>query len=300
MLRGKLRDNQEDWDLQLQPCMMAYRSSVHESTGETPNMLMLGREIEVPLDAMTEPTPDTLPFATEYAFALQQRLASAHEVSRRHLGKAAERQKRNYDKRVSSKPFRVGNSVWLHKIRRKKGRNPKLDCPWEGPYLVVSVLSDVTYRIQRSRRAKPKVIHADRIKPYLGPALKSWIVEREGTVMPVESHVVRAGEVGPVSDSVEAVLGEGMLNGSDATKSLNPAQCSSPEVMTMAEDPESDNESFGSDTDTVILPHTQTATPDDRPLSETEGFDAVSNGHLSQAVRSRYGRQWRPPNYYGD
>ena len=140
MLRGKLRDNQEDWDLQLQPCMMAYRSSVHESTGETPNMLMLGREIEVPLDVMTEPTPDTPPLATEYALALQQRLASAHEVARRHLGKAAERQKRNYDKRVSSKPFRVGDSVWLHNIRRKKGRNPKLDCPWEGPYLVVSVL----------------------------------------------------------------------------------------------------------------------------------------------------------------
>ena len=34
MLRGKLRDSQEEWDLQLQPCMMAYRSSVHESTGE--------------------------------------------------------------------------------------------------------------------------------------------------------------------------------------------------------------------------------------------------------------------------
>ena len=42
MPRGKLRDGQEDWDLQLQPCMMAYRSSVHESTGKTPNMLMLG------------------------------------------------------------------------------------------------------------------------------------------------------------------------------------------------------------------------------------------------------------------
>ena len=85
MLRGKLRDSQEDWDLQLQPCMMAYRSSVHESTGETPNMLMLGREIEVPLDVMTEPTPDTPPLATEYALALQQRLAGAHEVARRHL-----------------------------------------------------------------------------------------------------------------------------------------------------------------------------------------------------------------------
>ena len=50
--------------------------------------------------------------------------------------------------------------------------------------------------------------------------------------------------------------------------------------MTIAEDPESDNESFGIDADTVILPQTQTASPDDRPLSDTESFDAV--GHLSQ------------------
>ena len=79
-------------------------------------MLMLGREIEVPLDVMTEPTPGTPPLATEYALALQQRLASAHEVARRHLGKAAERQKRNYEERVYRKPFWVGDSVWLHNI----------------------------------------------------------------------------------------------------------------------------------------------------------------------------------------
>ena len=158
MLRAKLSEDQKDWDLQLQPCMMAYRSSVHESTGETPNLLMLGRQVEVPLDVVTKPTPDVEPLETEYAQALQERLASAHEAARRHLGLAAERQKRNYDKRVSSKPFKVGDSIWLHSIKRRKGRNPKLDCPWEGPYLVVSVLSDVTYRIQKSPRAKPKVI----------------------------------------------------------------------------------------------------------------------------------------------
>ena len=80
---------------------------------------------------------------------------------------------------------------------------------------MVSVLSDVTYRIQRSRRAKPTVIHADHLKPNLGPALKSWIVEGEGTVMPAECQVMRAGEAGPTGGSVEAVPGEGMLDGSD-------------------------------------------------------------------------------------
>ena len=30
--------------------MMAYRSSEHETTGFTPNYMMLGREISVPMD----------------------------------------------------------------------------------------------------------------------------------------------------------------------------------------------------------------------------------------------------------
>ena len=54
MLRGKIRDDQMDWDLQIPTCMMAYRSAVHESTGETPNQLMLGRDVEVPIPGCTD------------------------------------------------------------------------------------------------------------------------------------------------------------------------------------------------------------------------------------------------------
>ena len=63
MLRGELKESEDDWDLQLPTCMMAYRSSVPrpDSTGETPNMLMLGSEIEVPLDVITASTPDVEP-----------------------------------------------------------------------------------------------------------------------------------------------------------------------------------------------------------------------------------------------
>ena len=38
----------------------------------------------------------------------------------------------------------------------RNGENAKLDCPREGPYLVISALSDVVSRIQKSRKAKPK------------------------------------------------------------------------------------------------------------------------------------------------
>ena len=72
MLRGRLQPDQKDWDLQLSACMMAYRSSAHESTRFTPNQLMLGREIEVPLDVMTESTPDRPTTSVEYVEALQK------------------------------------------------------------------------------------------------------------------------------------------------------------------------------------------------------------------------------------
>ena len=90
--------------------------SVSDPTGKTPDVLMLGREIEVPLDVTNASTPDVEPPSTKYSLVLQQRLASAHQAARRPLAKAAERQKRNYDKRVSNKLFRVGDSVWLHNI----------------------------------------------------------------------------------------------------------------------------------------------------------------------------------------
>ena len=99
-------------------------------------------------------------------------MAIAHDLARRHLNRAAARQKRNYDKRLSGRPFVIGDSVWLHNVRRKKGRNAKLDCHWEGPYLVISALSDVVYRIQMNQKAKSKVVHSDRLKPYLDPPLE--------------------------------------------------------------------------------------------------------------------------------
>ena len=81
------------------------------------------------MDSITEAPPDAPPLKTDYAQAVQKRLASAHDLARRHLNKAAIRQKRNYDKRLGGRPYTVGDSVWLHNVRRKKRRNAKLHCP---------------------------------------------------------------------------------------------------------------------------------------------------------------------------
>ena len=66
---------------------------------------------------------------------------------------AARRQKRNYDKKAVAKSYLVGSFVWIHNEIRKRGRSPKLEFKWHGPYLVTGKLSDVVYRIQQSPKS---------------------------------------------------------------------------------------------------------------------------------------------------
>lgn len=68
--------------------LFTYQGAVHESTGVSPNLLMLGRELEVPLDVITKRPPNVLPIQSDCS-AVQKRLASAHDLDTSHLNKAA-------------------------------------------------------------------------------------------------------------------------------------------------------------------------------------------------------------------
>ena len=52
MLAKCVNEEQSNWSQQLPYVMMAYRSSVHESTGYTPQFLVFGQELSLPLDCM--------------------------------------------------------------------------------------------------------------------------------------------------------------------------------------------------------------------------------------------------------
>ena len=155
---------------------MAYRSAEHETTGYTPAHLMFGRELRLPVDLMFErpPEEEIKVTATEYATALRDRLALAHQRVRERIKVSSEAMKLRYDARASGDTVAAGDKVWLYNPQRKKGLSPKLMSPWEGPYTVVKRLSAVTYRIQRSARAKLKVVHINRLWKAAFPPRYSW------------------------------------------------------------------------------------------------------------------------------
>ena len=52
-----VKDDQRNWCEKVPIATAAYRASVHEATGYTPNRLMLNREVFAPLDIVAGPPP---------------------------------------------------------------------------------------------------------------------------------------------------------------------------------------------------------------------------------------------------
>ncbi|XP_072042736.1 uncharacterized protein [Amphiura filiformis] len=176
MLSKFVAVNQKDWDLHLPFLMMAYRTAEHDSTKVAPTEAMLGRQTELPIDLIVGAPPENddkidLP---EYVQTLKDKLEYTHDFIRKSSVIATDTQKKSYDHRVTKSSYKAGDAVWLHNPARRKGISPKLSRPWEGPFTIINKLSDVTYRIQKSERSAPKVIHSNRLKPYEGRDPPSW------------------------------------------------------------------------------------------------------------------------------
>ena len=175
MIAAFVNENQRTWDKDLQILMMAYRSTPHESTKVTPNEMMLGREISMPLDVLIGIAPEMeTKDETEYIEDLRIRLENVYATARENLRESANRQKHYYDLKTQDESYEPGNLVWLVNKSRRKGRCPKLQKKWLGPAVVEEKINDVTYKI-RVTKTESKVVHYDHLKPYLSRDLPEWV-----------------------------------------------------------------------------------------------------------------------------
>jgi hypothetical protein len=177
MLSKVISSTQKDWDEFLPLVMYAYRSSVHESTGETPAMMMFGRELDLPVDLLfgNHTCDQSDQDVGTYLETFLEKMWKTHDLAREQIAKSSDKQKRQYDLRSTSNTFSVGEAVWLFNPFCGKGKSPKLKCKWDGPYTVVRKLSDLVYQIQKGPKFKSKVVNRNRLKPYVGN-VKRWFV----------------------------------------------------------------------------------------------------------------------------
>ena len=178
MITTYINSNQTNWDENLNLITSAYRSCVHEGTGFTPNQLMLGREVILPVEVSLGCVPDNTMHQTvvDYVVDLKDNMSKTHEIARQSLHKNACRQKRDYDTRIHKTTFKEGDLVLCWDKSRKKGRCKKIEsCIWKGPFLVTKVHCDLLFEIKEHQTSRPKIVHHDRLKRYHGRRVPQWL-----------------------------------------------------------------------------------------------------------------------------
>lgn len=157
-------ENETDWDQTLPLCMMAYRSSIQESTRFSPFELLYGRDMRLPCDNYIDLPVQGNRTSTSY-LNLRDKLTQSYKLATQQQNMSKFRQANQHNKHANQKVFVVGDAVWLHSCRIKG--YAKFHRPWTGPYVVIEVLGASTYRLRRHglSRGKTLVVHHDRLKP---------------------------------------------------------------------------------------------------------------------------------------
>ncbi|KAJ8022054.1 hypothetical protein HOLleu_39434 [Holothuria leucospilota] len=171
---------QEEWDIHLPLLTAAYRSCEHDGTGYSPNALMLGRETHTPLSLFLGGSRDAggeeVPNFGEFAHELNETMCTVYDIVRENLGKRGNRQKRDYDVKIAHNNYNVGDLVYYRNDAKYKGLSPKLNPnKWFGPCVVTKKFSDLLFEIKPNAKAKVKVLHHDRLKPYLSDVIPDEI-----------------------------------------------------------------------------------------------------------------------------
>ena len=75
--------------------------------------------------------------------------------------------KTRYDNKASDVEYKVGQYVWLYNPAVRVGLSNKLQAKWCGPYVIVEVHDNHTYRIRdcQTRLESPTLINGARLKP---------------------------------------------------------------------------------------------------------------------------------------
>ena len=171
-----VEESQVNWDEFVDFLVLNYNATTHAVTGVSPAQMMSGREMHLPANLLlgTLPNSDLSAKPAEFVLNLQERLDRIHDVPRMNNREASLRMKKEYDIRAKKPELQAGESVWLYNPRRKAGRNPKLQRPWERCKFV-GWINDVVCRVQPvdlKPRARKRfhIVHVDRLIKCKRPA----------------------------------------------------------------------------------------------------------------------------------
>ena len=113
MIKCFLKGEQTHWDQHLGCLTRAYRQSHHDSTGMTPNLMMLGREVcstaELHFGVSSDKNGKLPPVHVQ---EIRDKLQHAHDMAQVHLRNSSKKRKTLFDRKVQEEKYNIGDLVW--------------------------------------------------------------------------------------------------------------------------------------------------------------------------------------------
>ena len=128
MIAAFVDKDQKTWDVHLPLLTAAYRCCAHESTGFSPNLMMLGREVNLPIEVALGAKPPSSQHGCycSYVENLKETMLSVHNIAGNYFQRCTERQNRDYDTRAAITAYKAGDLVYYTDETKTIGKSPKL------------------------------------------------------------------------------------------------------------------------------------------------------------------------------
>ena len=159
---------QNEWDLGLKVACLAYNTTVHSSTGQTPFFATFGREAIVPIHWVYPiPKPDAEKDVTAWPETIQERFQTAYVGMRDKQQQTIQRNTQYYKPILNQ--FNIGQWVWIFDPRIIPGSCDKIRSYWSGPYKIIRLMAPaLTEFIAVFEQGKPRIVSLDILKEFRG------------------------------------------------------------------------------------------------------------------------------------
>lgn len=168
-LRAYVNKEQSNWPSLLPSVMMAFRSTpCTESHQFTPYHLLFGKEMNLPIDTALIPRPTLGQNAKQYLDQLLEKLKVSQEIAAKNMEAAKEKTKIRHDLKSKEPSFKCNDLVLLKSVRVNECLSMKLSDKYLGPYYIVEICPNHTYRLRSCTDHKllASPVHANRLKLY--------------------------------------------------------------------------------------------------------------------------------------
>jgi hypothetical protein len=171
----------DDWDVLIPFVQLAYNSTIHSTTGDSPYYLMYGRLPNLPSQspltvavnhgAEDEDGVEGLKFRLHRAWQWADKLTKANQ----------DEYKRQFDKKAKISPLKVGDHVLYYDEARRAGKGRKIANLYTGPYVITRIADPNAYiryvgdnpKIRKKDVEKP--VHIDKLS-----LMNPKMIEKEG------------------------------------------------------------------------------------------------------------------------